>query len=49
MAIAAMMVIGGFQLFGQTAERSSTLYFQKRVNGSNGIVETPGAVGGRLP
>ena len=28
MAIAAMMVIGGFQLFGQTAERSSTLYFQ---------------------
>ena len=31
MAIAAMMVIGGFQLFGQTAERSSTLYFQSEL------------------
>jgi hypothetical protein len=33
MAIAAMMVIGGFQLFGQTAERSSTLYFQSELMG----------------
>ena len=32
-AIAAMMVIGGFQLFGQTAERSSTLYFQSELMG----------------
>ena len=33
MAIAALMVMSGFQLFGSTAERSSTLYFQSELMG----------------